>query len=82
MEFISPEEEKRLRAQRMGRKHPVRAAIEVMEVGQILKVNREEMRWKDMTPSYFCNRIKEKTQKTFDCKKIPGNKGWTVTRVS
>lgn len=80
MELITQEEAKRLRVQKLGKKHPVRAMIEILEPGQQLKINREEMRWKKFTPSFFCNQIKKTTGKTFTVYKIPVNKGWVVKR--
>lgn len=82
MKLISKEEAKKLRLQKAGKKHAVNAAIEIMEVGQLLQVEPQDMRWKNFTPSYFCNKIKKRTDRTFEVTNIPGDKGWVVERLS
>ncbi len=43
--FITREEANKLNLYAMGKKHPIRAKIEVMEKGQLLKISRADFRW-------------------------------------
>ena len=78
---ITDEELKKLRAVRIGKKHPLRAQIEMMGIGENLQVPPEDFKWKGQTPKRFCNAITKTTGKKFEVLKLLDKKGWVVIRV-
>ena len=77
---INKEEKQQLALRPIGKKHPVRAAIEAMEVGDILRVSRAAFRWKGQSPKLFTNAISRDTEKLFEVNIILDNSGWVVER--
>ena len=80
MKKITPEEHKALVTRPLGKKHAVRAAIEKLQSGEILQIDRNEFRWKGRTPSFFCNQISKATGHSFRIEKLASNTGWVVIR--
>ncbi len=79
--IITKEEAEKLQLQPMGKKHPIRGKIEMLKVGQLLKVSRIDFRWKRHTPARFCRAIEKQGDKLFRVYKIGGDTGWVVERV-
>ena len=82
MENLNEDDLKKMRITPLGKKHPVRARIEALKENEIIKIFRSELKWKNRTPSYFCNQTRKLTNKTFLVYKLDDNKGWVVKRVS
>ena len=82
MQNLNEAELEKMRITPLGKKHPVRARLEVLKENEIIKIFRSELKWKNRTPSYFCNQIHKLTAKTFLVYKWEDNKGWVVKRVS
>ena len=96
MKIITPEEKANMELAPMnskkGRRHPVRAALEELETGQILYIKREDFKWKRRTPLFICNVISRKSGKKFklwkETAKVPTGPGsaiivinWVVQRI-
>ena len=79
--IISVDEANNLSPVPMGKKHPVRAAIEAMKANDILQISREEFRWKKRTPMVFCNQVARATGKKFEIKNTLNKKHWLVYRL-
>ena len=57
---LKPEEAKNLKLVPFGKKHPVRAMLETLEAGEMLRINKEDFHWKKTTPNFFCKDIEKK----------------------
>ncbi len=77
---ISAEDASKIQTVPMGKKHPVRGMIEAMKVGEILRISRQDFKWKDRTPLFFIRQITKATNKKFEIEKEVGNTGWVVKR--
>jgi len=80
MKKITKEEAKKLNLVPVGYKHPVRAAIESLEAGEMLQITRKEFTWKGKTPTIFTNAAEENSKKKFRTY-MDGKTGWVVERV-
>ena len=78
---LTPEELAALRRKKLGKKHPVRTAIEQLEKGEAIQISREDFGWKNLTPKIFCNQLSKKTTKRFEVSALLDNSGWVVERV-
>jgi len=65
----------------LGKKHPVRALLEVMETDQLLSISRQDFRWKRHTPNLFCKQISKRSAKRFEIWKLADQTGWVVKRT-
>ena len=70
----------------VGKKHPVRRAIEALEVGEAIKISGEAFNWKRLTPKVFCNAISKTSKKRFQVlRPLLQNgtfgAGWVVERL-
>ena len=83
MKLLTPEELAALKnkKRRLGKNHPVRLAIERLEPGQALQVDRPDFTWKQHTPRALCTEISKKTNKRFVVSALLDNSGWVVERV-
>ena len=79
--LISSEEAKKLGLRPIGKKHPVRVAIETMEKGEHLHITRTEFPWKKRTPTFFVNQVSKGTGKRFHVSETRNKAGWVVERV-
>jgi hypothetical protein len=79
--IISKEEAHQLGLQAFGKKHPVRASIEIMEKGQLLYIERQELKWKGQSPMLFCSSISKVTDMKFKVMNTRDKKGWVVERI-
>lgn len=80
-QIITTEQKEKLRLLPFGKKHPVAVLIEQLEIGQHLRISREDFKWKNKTPGLLCQREAKKTGKRFEILKEVANTGWVVTRV-
>ena len=80
-QLINGEESKKLQLLPFGKKHSIRAMLEMMEPGQLLRISRDDFRWKRKTPNLFCLDIERKTGKKFRTFKERNTRGWVVERV-
>ena len=81
MKIINSDDAQNRNLQPLGKKHPVRAAIEKLKVKECLTVSPQEFTWKTHTLNYFCKEITRQTGKKFIVHKDIGTKGWVVERV-
>jgi hypothetical protein len=63
-----------------GRKHPIRALLLAMQPGQIIRIGREDFKWKGKTPAIFCSQIEKATKAKFKVLK-EGKVGWVIERL-
>lgn len=78
---ITDDEANNLNPTPMGKKHPIRAALETLREKEILHISRDEFRWKKRTPLVFCNQISRATGKKFEMKNAQNKKSWIVYRL-
>ncbi len=79
---ITPAEKNELKLRPVGKTHPVRAALMLMEVGEILRISRAAFRWKKLTPKRLTNEISKASEKEFEVSQLLDNTGWVVERLS
>ncbi len=63
-----------------GKKHPVRASIEMLAVGENLRIHKSDFQWRRKTPGIFVKAIEKKTPKRYAIYK-EANTGWVVKRL-
>lgn len=80
IEKISMEEAEKLFLLPQGRKHKVRACIEMMQPGEVLRISRADLTWKGRTPSHFCTKLQKKGKGKFKVLR-EGTIGWIVMRI-
>lgn len=80
-QLISKEEAAALGSLPLGKKHAVRILIEKLQPGQVLRVSREDFKWKAKTPNFFCLQISKAGKARFKTFKEPGKDGWVVERI-
>lgn len=78
---ITAEEARKLGLRPIGKKHAVRGLIETMLVSELLHITREDFKWKNRTPMFFCNQVSQTTKKKFTVMKTQNKNGWVVERV-
>ncbi len=78
---ITPQELEKMRLRRLGKKHPVRKAIEDMAPGDIIQIPLADFKWKKRTPTFFTNEISKASNKQYVVSKIHNNGGWVVQRI-
>ncbi len=66
----------------LGKKHAVRIAIEQLQPGEIITIDRTDFKWKGHTPKLICNQITKKTKVTFLVSWLADKSGWIVERVA
>lgn len=64
-----------------GRKHPVRARLEAMRVGEILEISRAAFQWKRKNPGRLLRDVEKKHRMKFEMWKDLDRKSWVVRRV-
>lgn len=79
---LTPEEKKKMSLRNVGKKHSVRAALEMLEPGEILHITKEEFNWKRKTPAVFFKDIENGGEKKFEILAEKSGRGWVVTRIS
>jgi hypothetical protein len=79
--ILTPEELSAIKKRQLGKKHPVRIAIEQLEPQQAVQISRKEFTWRQRTPRVFCNELSKKTNKRFTISALLDNSGWIVQRV-
>lgn len=80
-QILTEEQKNAIRLLPMGKKHGVRIMIERMEVGQHLRISREDFKWKRKTPGMLCLAEAKRSGKDFLVMKEVGKTGWVVTRT-
>ena len=80
MKFLTPEEADALNPLPLGNKNKVRIAIEAMQPGDILYVEKADFTWKNRTPNTFCKRLEKHGKGKFEVTQIKGE-GWVVKRL-
>ena len=81
MQKITEEEFGALNKVKNGKKHPVSAAIEALQVGEILLIAAADWHWKTKTPSVLVRREAKRRRKRFEFYKQTDTKGWIVKRI-
>ena len=76
---LSAEELAAMQLTPLGKKHPVRAMIESLKVGEALKISYSDFKWKGKTPSVFIIELERKRKGKFSLYK-DGTAGWVVVR--
>ncbi len=64
-----------------GRKHPVRAMLEAMQVGQVLRVGPEDFTWRHQTITKLVREVMEKLSIELVMHREADTKVWWVERV-
>ena len=80
--FKSKADAAHLRLLPFGKKHAVRALIEELQPGELLRIGSEEFLWKRKTPNYFCQQISKATKAKFKVYKEFGKTGWVIERIA
>ena len=62
----------------LGKKHPVRLAIEQLQAGEIISIDRTDFTWKGHTPKLITNQISRRTGATFAVSWLSDKSGWIV----
>jgi len=78
---LTQEELKALKKKKLGKKHPVHVAIEMLEPKEAIQISREAFTWKNLTPKIFCNKLSKETSKRFEVSELLNHQGWVVERV-
>ena len=73
---ITREDAKKLGLRPLGKKHPVRLALEHMEAGEIIYITRADFQWKKKTPLFFINQITKASGKKFIVSVTKNKQGW------
>ena len=76
---LSAEELAAMHLTPLGKKHPVRAMIESLKVGEALKVGYQDFKWKGKSPTIFTKELERKRKGKFSVYK-DGTMGWVVVR--
>ena len=77
---VNPQELEALRLRPLGKKHPVRQAIENLAVGEAILIPLTDFKWKRKTPTYFTNQLSKTSTARYQVSKVHNNGGWTVER--
>ena len=81
-QIISTEDKNQLNLLPFGKKHPVAALLQLLQVGQHLRISRQDFKWRGKTPGILCKRETKRSGRQFEIMKERGNSGWVVTRVA
>jgi hypothetical protein len=73
---ITAEQAKQLSLVPMGGRHPVRGLLETLEVGEILRISKADLQWRNgVTPNYFIRQIEKRTGRKFRMQREVGGTG-------
>ena len=81
MEIIKKEDAQDLLFYSKGKESPLTLWIKKLEVGEVLKIAKEDWNRKQ-APYYLANYLEKKSNRTFKCGKLPGFDGWVIKRIS
>ena len=81
MQKITEEAFAALSTVKNGKKHPVHAAIEALQPGELLHITPADWQWKTKTPSVFVTREEKSGTKKFEFYKQTDVRGWVVKRI-
>ncbi len=78
---LNPEEFAQIAQRPLGKKHPVRVAIEQLLPNEAILIPRADFKWRKKSPNYFCLQISKNSNKRFATNSLADDSGWTVQRV-
>ena len=81
MEIIKKEDAVDLLFHSKGNESPMTKWIKKLEVGEVLKIDKSDWNRKQ-PPYYLANYLEKKSNRTFQCGKLPGFDGWVIKRLS
>jgi len=65
-----------------GKAHPVRKVLRTMEVGDHLRVFKDEWNWVDKTPHGIVKEVSREQSKKFDFSVSTDDKFWLIERLA